>query len=218
MGYDITIWSLAILAVLSVTCSTVDAIPLRTQQDIKVASDRNHMGADGSGTTAPQPADNNEWDFLLFMQRWPGTGSCEGKPCTVPSYVDYFLVHGLWANRNDSSYPSYCPGPSFSASAIEPLKSELDKYWTDLVPDDGDNFWQHEWEKHGVCATTDPLTSDEYKFFNAALTLRKGIEIYDALKAAGIYASDDQTYSLATIAKVVKKGVFLSRYIDVYPC
>ncbi|KAG0216488.1 ribonuclease T2-like [Mortierella sp. GBA30] len=69
-------------------------------------------------------------------------------------------------------------------------------YWSSYNPTpqqpDNNDFWNHEWNKHGTCLTTlGPDCGfkgdrDLYSYFNTTLALRKKYDIYAALKKAGI--------------------------------
>jgi ribonuclease T2 len=56
-----------------------------------------------------------------------------------------FVVHGLWPQNNDGSYPVFCSEHS------GPLHPEQD---LDITPDR--SLLQHEWSKHGTCTTLAP--------------------------------------------------------------
>jgi ribonuclease T2 len=56
-----------------------------------------------------------------------------------------FIVHGLWPQNYDGSYPVSC------AEAPGPAKPEAN---LDITPDLA--LLQHEWEKHGTCTTMSP--------------------------------------------------------------
>merc|ERR1711916_239596 len=89
-------------------------------------------------------------DVLMYVTRWPMAVS-SNPPANVPSFV----LHGLWPNNDDGSYPSNCnPRDRFSWTALEPIMSELAVTWPDLQHPgkNASGFWQHEWSKHGTCA------------------------------------------------------------------
>jgi len=126
------------------------------------------------------------WTYLLFVQIWPLTWLYEDhKP--LPSYIDYWTIHGIWPQYSEHKWPQYCKGDSFNASALEPLQPELDWYWTDFR--DPEKFHKHEWDRHGKCAESDPLLSSEYEFFKKGLELRKMYPIYEELKKYNITPS-----------------------------
>jgi len=72
-------------------------------------------------------------------------------------------IHGFWPQTDIKNYPSYCKKITFDTKAIEPIE-ELKTYWYSNMEKDED-FWKHEWEKHGSCVLTE-MTEQEY-FFNA---------------------------------------------------
>jgi len=80
-------------------------------------------------------------------------------------------IHGLWPQYNKDSYPQFCKKVSFDPKLLDPIEPELDKYWhSDRGSDD--DFWKHEWEKHGSCFFT---KIDEFGYFNTTLKLFKEV-------------------------------------------
>ena len=50
---------------------------------------------------------------------------------------------------------------------MEPIKPKLDVQWTDVrLNGPRDDFWKHEWEKHGTCAIQLESLSTELKYFS----------------------------------------------------
>jgi ribonuclease T2 len=81
-------------------------------------------------------------------------------------------------------------------------------YWKN-DPNDGtdEEFWEHEWEKHGTCISTlkpscymnyQP-TQDAVDFFNRVVALFKTLPSYTWLSQAGIVPSTTTTYTLSAI-------------------
>ncbi|CAE7485825.1 ddiA [Symbiodinium microadriaticum] len=87
--------------------------------------------------------------YELMMQK------CEGSA--------NWTIHGLWAEWDNE-----CPGSAFNISALSPLRSELDAKWSSCPEFSmkNEDFWKHEWEKHGTCSQM-----DEVSFFNKTLQL-----------------------------------------------
>ena len=92
-------------------------------------------------------AAGNGFDFYLLNLSWspefcathPASEECAAHPG--------FIVHGLWPQDADGSYPQHCgsrPGPS-SAEA-----------YADVIPNAG--LVRHEWETHGTCTAYDADT------------------------------------------------------------
>lgn len=69
-----------------------------------------------------------------------------------PNHISYsnYTIHGLWAQYNVTSYPSWCKNQSLDMNDIQDLVPILNEVW---VSGEGSNqhFWNHEWMKHGTC-------------------------------------------------------------------
>jgi ribonuclease T2 len=59
-----------------------------------------------------------------------------------------FVVHGLWPERNDGTYPEHCPDRPGPTS---------DALWQGVIPTE--YLAQHEWQAHGTCT---PYSPDAY--------------------------------------------------------
>jgi ribonuclease T2 len=121
----------------------------------------------GVGRGAAQaPAEPGKFDFYLLNLSWSpefcvthGTNpQCGLKPG--------FVLHGLWAENADGSYPYHCvggPGPANPAA------------YADVTPDTG--LIEHEWEAHGTCSG---LSADA--FFGLARKAFQSVAIPAELK------------------------------------
>lgn len=95
---------------------------------------------------ATQVASN--FDFYLLNLSWSPefcATHAGGVECTEHRG---FIVHGLWPQRADGSYPEHCasrPGPTDAHA------------WADIMPDAG--LVRHEWQTHGTCT---PYDADTY--------------------------------------------------------
>ncbi|KAH8814589.1 ribonuclease T2-like protein [Flagelloscypha sp. PMI_526] len=90
--------------------------------------------------------------------------------------------------------------------------SFMKDYWQDINGND-ENFWKHEWAKHGTCMSTfeadcfpGPRGSEAAAFFETAVSLFKKLPTYDFLKDAGIEPSSTQTYSYSSIQSALRKA------------
>ena len=81
-------------------------------------------------------------------------------------------IHGLWPQYSLKSYPTYCKNVTFDINLLEPIINELKNEWYSTEEPDED-FWKHEWEKHGSCMFT-PM--NELQYFNKALILFNSIK------------------------------------------
>jgi ribonuclease T2 len=102
----------------------------------------------GSGR-AQAPAEPGHFDYYLLNLSWSpefcATLALNSQCAARPGFV----LHGLWPQNRDGSYPAHCnsnaPGPTAPAS------------WLDMTPDA--SLISHEWTKHGTCTT---LSGDSY--------------------------------------------------------
>jgi len=154
----------------------------------------------------PIPQANTEWDFILYTTRWP---AAVANGNSVPTNVTGFSLHGLWPNRNDTTWPQYCTNQQFDLKPIESLYSTLVEVWYDFEhPYDPSDFWSHEYEKHGTCAESDPLMASEYQFFSTAIKLSQNMfPLVEVLAKGGIVPSDSKLYNLNTFQQVIQNGI-----------
>ena len=80
-----------------------------------------------------------------------------------------FSIHGLWPQFNKTSYPSYCKKVDFSIDKLESIIEELNKFWYSTM-EKNDDFWKHEYVKHGSCMFTN---MNELQYFSKTLELYK---------------------------------------------
>jgi ribonuclease T2 len=93
-----------------------------------------------AATTSPQ-----KFDYYLLNLSW-SPEFCHSHPSDIQcAQHSTFVLHGLWPESNDGSYPESCsnaPGPS------DPSQ------YSDIYPDPG--LLQHEWKTHGTCSGLSP--------------------------------------------------------------
>jgi ribonuclease T2 len=111
----------------------------------------------------------------------------------------------------DGTYDQFCTNaPQYTnitnilqAAGQDDLLSYMNTYW---LPDTGtsENFWEHEWNKHGTCINTlaPSCYGDAYTpgmevvdFFTRTVELFKTLDTYTALANAGITPSTEVTYT-----------------------
>ena len=96
-------------------------------------------------------------------------------------------IHGLWAQYDENNYPVYCKKVEFDYNKLQPILSNLENYWYSNKGTDED-FWKHEWEKHGSCVFSD---IDEFQYFST--TLRLFFEAVDKTLPEKYYNPDKNT-------------------------
>ncbi|KAG0053853.1 ribonuclease T2-like [Gryganskiella cystojenkinii] len=138
--------------------------------------------------------------LVVLTQQWiPGLGP-----------KDEFTLHGLWPDTCDGGQG---PATGCDAKRIykdvetriqkqsggDDLLKEMNTYWSSYRGDNN-QFWSHEWSKHGTCLSTLRPTcpafassggdggdnKDVFQYFTKTLELRSKYDLYKALAAKGI--------------------------------
>ncbi|KAH8856151.1 Ribonuclease S-F11 [Schistosoma japonicum] len=135
-----------------------------------------------------------QWDYLVYSLEWPPT-YCFTHTCKLPYNINNFNIHGLWPSIWPSGSPTNCPNyMPFEIDTIKPIYTELQKEWANLDDfDDPKAFWKHEWQKHGVCALSDPIISNELDYFNISLIMKSKVNLLRRLESIKIIPSDSVT-------------------------
>jgi len=95
------------------------------------------------------------FDYYLFNLSWAPefcsahAGSVSSSECD-PAHHLGFIVHGLWPENNDGSYPQNC-------GAASPVAQSTVQQMLPIVPARG--LIQHEWARHGTCSG---LAAEDY--------------------------------------------------------
>lgn len=114
-----------------------------------------------STATAPQSASAQNFDHYLLNLSW-SPEFCYSHP-NAPECGRHaaFVLHGLWPQNSDGTYPQDCndaPGPANPAE------------YSDVYPDR--NLLEHEWRTHGTCSG---LTADG--FFRSARAAFQSVKV-----------------------------------------
>jgi ribonuclease T2 len=118
---------------------------------------------------AQEKGEPGKFDFYLMNLSWaPEFCSIHG---TSPECMARpgFILHGLWAQNNDGTYPVFCseePGPTRPEQNL------------DITPDL--SLLRHEWAKHGTCSGVGPqrFFAMEHQAYHS-LTIPSQIEYVD---------------------------------------
>lgn len=99
------------------------------------------VGGTANANPAAQLATGSGFDFYLLNLSW-SPEFCYSHPDAVECGAHAaFVLHGLWPQNNDGTYPENCstaPGPADPAQ------------YNDIYPDAG--LLRHEWQTHGTCS------------------------------------------------------------------
>jgi ribonuclease T2 len=101
-------------------------------------------------------ADNTpgKFDYYLLTLSWAPEfcathgGNASSSECD-PSHHFGFVVHGLWPENEDGSYPQHC-------ASAQPVAQDTVRQMLPIMPDRG--LIQHEWATHGTCSALDAPT------------------------------------------------------------
>lgn len=119
--------------------------------------------ADARHRNSHHHAQPSVFDYYLFVLSWapefcashPGSGDeCD------PARHHGFVVHGLWPQNANNSYPSNCPGPAFDPTQVPAALAGV-------MPS---AILAHEWLKHGRCSGT-----SEAQYFGNVVNLWQNI-------------------------------------------
>jgi ribonuclease T2 len=153
------------------------------------------------------------FEYLLLAVQWPES-FCETARCA--EHKDVWSIHGAWPQYLNGSWPQDCCFEStFQDSLLDPIKEELLKKWKTLKAGGvSDDFWAHEWEKHGTCAMSSPLLKGELNYFKNTLQAFNLLSIEKWLSAAKIVPTEQETYSVTEFHSAITKGLGFKVQID----
>ena len=99
----------------------------------------------GQTTTSQASNTPGQFDFYILDIPW-GAAFCTIKDVSADCKPQPgFVVHGLWPQNNNGTWPQFCS----KLSGPENLAANLD-----ITPDLA--LLQHEWDKHGTCSSLSP--------------------------------------------------------------
>ena len=101
-------------------------------------------------------ADNTpgRFDYYLLTLSWAPefcashSSSASSSECSTAHHYG-FVVHGLWPENEDGSYPQHC-------GSARPVAEDIVRQMLPIMPDSG--LIQHEWSTHGTCSSLDTST------------------------------------------------------------
>ncbi|KAK1171626.1 ribonuclease T2-like isoform X1 [Acipenser oxyrinchus oxyrinchus] len=141
----------------------------------------------------------NQWTKLILTHHWPKTlCTMEEVSCQTADKFNYWTIHGLWPDKGQSCNRSW----HFNVNDIKDLLPEMENWWPDVLHPGTNEFWKHEWEKHGTCAAVAESLNSENKYFAKALDLYKKVDLDSILKKFNIVPSS-KYYSLDNIRSVI---------------
>ena len=136
---------------------------------LMVAGCRSEAPSNAPGQAQPEQSRvriaTGAFDYYLLNLSWSPEYCYTHSSAAECAAHDAFVLHGLWPENNDGTYPENC---SNAAGPENPAQ------YSDLYPDAG--LLQHEWKTHGTCSG---LSGDE--FFATARAAYESVKIPSAL-------------------------------------
>ncbi|GLC48244.1 hypothetical protein PLESTB_000074700 [Pleodorina starrii] len=142
-----------------------------------------------------------KFDYFLLVRQWPGS-YCSKHSCTLLHNRGYhFTIHGLWPNYDDGTWPQFCDASNkFDEDKLEDLMDELESEWPSTMDSD-ENFWEHEWSKHGTCSVG--IFPTEHSYFSNVLKLHRRYDLAAALRKADIVPDKHKVYRAKDLADAI---------------
>jgi len=110
-------------------------------------------------------------------------------------------MHGLWPSRTGTAaktYPCDCDHRGFNKSQLSSIADAMQQFWPSENAD-AEDFWAHEWTKHGTCSKDVELLQTELGFFNTTLGLRQARDIGAALEKSSIVPDSSRGYDKSAL-------------------
>jgi ribonuclease T2 len=126
----------------------------------------------------------------------------------MPKAKSDWTIHGLWPANAQGKQPSFCNGSvQYNAKLMGIfLRSKMKTKWPTLkLGLSNDDFWQHEWYKHGTCALNTNSTNSLPKYFSKSLKLLHKYNIGKILAKSGI--TPDNTYKFDDIIHAIDRAL-----------
>jgi ribonuclease T2 len=140
---------------------------------------------------------------MVLATDWPGGYQRN----TWPDCVTNFTLHGLWPSTSDGGAP-VCSGNPFDYSDLSSIIDILECQWPSIQGERRDeNFWSHEWSKHGVCAVEDPAIPDELTYYQTALQLLNSLDILSGLASQGITPQYNHQYKISAVRSALSSAI-----------
>lgn len=168
----------------------------------------------------------HEYDVLMLSQSWPQTSCWElnkkwdnpdpvCSPCKMPKASSNWTLHGLWPSSRSGHHPFNCDDKiKFNPGLLgQGLLMEMNAEWPTLkLGETNEEFWSHEWKKHGTCALDLEATNTLPKFFSKAVSLLHKNNMGLILSKSGI--SPGQKYDFHQIINVITNVFGVHGYIE----
>ncbi|KAH9256017.1 hypothetical protein BASA81_005793 [Batrachochytrium salamandrivorans] len=168
----------------------------------------------GEKCVVPQPDKRGvvTFDYLMLVLQWPpGVALQNGMdPALANCHNDAFTLHGLWPSRevDPTTYPHDCTVAKYEPITDSKLLTSMQEHWPSFkLGGTNDEFWKHEWEKHGTCM----VLPNQATYFTKTLNNRQEfVTKYQAQLLAKFPPSSTKNYLLKDMISQLGNGVAIS--------
>ncbi|KAK3232165.1 hypothetical protein Dsin_004046 [Dipteronia sinensis] len=154
-----------------------------------------------------------------LVQTWPaGYCAASSTKCSKPTIPASFTIHGLWPIDNDGHVLNKVdddghslPGRKLNRTQFKNLVldyfpnlvKDLRKKWPSLIIESDEDFWLHEWDRHG---RQQPVIQPSNYFFTTR-DMAERTDLLNALKAKGIVPGHNLRYPIVDIENAITKKI-----------
>ncbi|GKV08774.1 hypothetical protein SLEP1_g20360 [Rubroshorea leprosula] len=147
------------------------------------------------------------YQYLKLVLQWqPSVCSVPRVNCPVPPSPN-FTIHGLWPSNYSDRYsqPSYCTKEQFNLSQLpRNLQQDMYAYWPDVIRNQSEKFWEHEWAQHGTCSV---MTQKYYFNFTVTTTKDQKYNLLSFLEEEGISPNNSRTVDTRLVKAAIEKHI-----------
>ena len=167
-----------------------------------------------------------KYDHYVMTIFWPATYCLmQGKECYKKlkgGELNINTIHGLWPSYKQKNVPQWCNLDT--DIEVNTHTEDMETYWINMDFKDNKDFWNHEYNKHGLCYNKrlKNSTDDYLIYFNKTVEIYKNItniindtiNLKDLMKKyiyPGIFAGMNklnQTYLVSKLKELFGNGTF----------
>ncbi|XP_043462306.1 ribonuclease Oy-like, partial [Leptopilina heterotoma] len=148
----------------------------------------------------------------IHTQQWPKTTCIQSRrrpnQCNIPRNDDW-TIHGIWPSKTLQRGPEACrPDLPFRVNELRTIRSQLIRRWINVLNNNPEGFWKHEWEKHGTCSVDLADLNTQLKYFSKAVEWNTRFRINNYLSRGRI--TPGRSYPIRDILRAINTGLRVS--------
>ena len=154
------------------------------------------------------PPPENVYNYLDLVLQW-GPGLCYQSHCR-DELPDTWTLHGLWPSVNYTTWPQNCAEScDLDLSVLPPdLVEKMRRQWPTVYKGRDEQFWEHEYCKHGTCC--DDILPGPAPYFQEGIKLLNSVDTDDTLRAGQITPHSRKSYKFSALEAVVRDRLGLN--------